>query len=119
MITNNDVWKQSIVNYLWWEHPEYMETCSTNPEISSSETVVEISMSKRDLSVKPPGQYLKIVTSGAECPLHDTVIKAEPRAPVLSESDREVFISSKFSGLASNLTQNHSQPDCKWWCSCL
>ena len=100
---NNVRNKQSIVNYLWWEHPEYRETWFANPEISSSEAVVAISLSKWDLSVKPPRQYLKIVKSETECPLLDTLFKAESLAPVLSESDRELSTSSKFSGLPSKL----------------
>lgn len=101
---HNKFWKkQSIVDYLWWEHPEYRETWFANPEISSSEALVAISLSKRDLSVKPPKQYLKIVKSETECAVFDTLFKAESLAPVLSESDRELSTSSKFSGLASIL----------------
>lgn len=54
---------KSILEYRWWEHPEYRATICAKLSSSCSEAKDTISLSRRHLSVKPPKQYLKMVKS--------------------------------------------------------
>lgn len=85
------------LDYLWCEQPEYKETWCAKSKSSFLEAEFAISLSRRDLSVKPARQYLNMVVSDIGFPVLEVLLGAEFLASMLSESDEELS-SSKLSG---------------------
>jgi hypothetical protein len=71
-----------------------------------SEADIAISLSIKDLSIKPERQYLKIVTSDIGLLPLGILLKGEFLSSVLSESEGESSVSSRFSGRLSKLLPN-------------
>lgn len=85
----------TLVDYLWCEHPEYNETWWEKSWSSSLEAEVAISLSRRLFSVKPARQYLKMVTSDIAILLLDVLLRVKFLASGFSELEWESSTSSR------------------------